>query len=155
MSNHSNWIKIDLDAPIIPGAAAAGLQIGDDIRKILAFAKPDEAHELVGFTIHRFGPVKVWSSSNAVSQIGVYEGYHGALNNHIRIGSTIAHVQEFFGREVKEDDDDNLVLVDYPGLCFETEEWHENHSVQQNLSRRITEIYVYKGSKASLHQLAE
>jgi hypothetical protein len=63
----------------------------------------------------------VWSLSNAVSQIGVYEDYQGALNNHIRIGSPIADVQEFFRREVKEDDEDNLVLVDCPGFCFETE----------------------------------
>jgi hypothetical protein len=153
MSNHSKWIKIDLDAPIIPGAAAAGIQIGDDITKVLAFAMPDERDELIEFTIHHFGPVKVWSSSNTVNQIGVFEGYRGALNHHIRIGSTIAEVQDCFGRDVKEDDEDNLVLVDYPGFCFETEEWHGNHSVQQNLSRRITEIYVYKTSIASSRRL--
>lgn len=140
----NNWIRIDLDAPIFPCEAAAGIHIGDDVRKLLAFATPDEVSKLTEFTIFRFGPVKVWSSSHLVTQIGVYSGYRGTLSNRIGLGSTIGDVERFYGRKVIEDDDDNLIVADSPGWCFETEEWLGNHSIEENVSRRITEIFVFK-----------
>jgi len=140
----SNWIKIDLDAPILPSEAAAGIHMGDDISKLLAFATPDEASKLTDFTIYRFGPVRVWSSFNRVTQIGVYGGYRGTLRDRIGIGSTIAEVKALFGKEVQEDDDDNLIVVDNAGWCFDTEEWRGNCTIEDNWSRQITEIYVFK-----------
>lgn len=90
------------------------------------------------------GAVKVWSENGVITQIGVSSEYRGALEGGIRIGSTIAEVEDCFGCSVEEDDCDNLVVPGSPGWSFDTEEWSEVHTVQNNRTARIVEIFVFK-----------
>src|SRR6185437_9095357 len=72
---------------------------------------------------HDLGVVKLWTKNGLITQIGVHSGYLGVLENRVRIGSTIAEVEECFGCSVEEDEEDNLIVPNSPGWCFETEEW--------------------------------
>src|SRR5260221_11415623 len=55
-----------------------------------------------------------------VEQIVVHDGYRGKLMGKIGLGSTIADIERYIGA-VEEDEEDNLVIRDFPGLVFEIE----------------------------------
>lgn len=65
----------------------------------------------------------------------------------VGIGSSIADVERLIG-EVEEDTEDNLIVVGYPGWCFETEKWL-GHRIDDNRSARIISICVY-GSESEM-----
>jgi len=132
---------IDLDAPILPGKAAAGISIGTPVNDLLG--RSQSTTKLDGLK-YDLGAVKVWSENGVITQVGVSSGYRGALEGGIRIGSTIAEVEDCFGCSVEEDDCDNLVVPGSPGWCFDTEEWSGVHTVQDNRTARIVEIFVFK-----------
>ncbi|HZU69151.1 MAG TPA: hypothetical protein VFA09_17880 [Ktedonobacteraceae bacterium] len=50
----------------------------------------------------------------------VHDGYRGKLMDTIGLGSTVADVERQIG-PVEEDEEDNLVIRDLPGLCFAIE----------------------------------
>ncbi len=90
---------------------------------------------------HDFGPVKVWANDGVIIQVGVYFGYRGALQDAIRVGSTLSDVEDCLGCSVQEDEDDNLVVPNSPGWCFETEEWKSPKTVSDNRGARIASIF--------------
>ena len=106
--------EIDLTALIEPGKGAAGIRL--DVERL------------------DFGSVSVWIKAGAVCQIGIREGYRGALAGVVRIGSTIAEVPQHLG-SVTEDDEDNLVVAARPGWCFATKEWRNGPTVDANAGR--------------------
>ena len=55
-----------------------------------------------------------------MEQIMVHDGYRGKLMGKIGLGSTIADIERHIGA-VEEDEEDNLVIRDFPGLFFEIE----------------------------------
>jgi hypothetical protein len=89
--------------------------------------------------------VSVWVREECVCQVGVSQGYSGTLPEGIGIGSSIAEVERLIGR-VEEDVYDNLIVIGYPGWCFETEEWL-GHRIEDNRGARITEVFIYNASK--------
>ena len=123
--------------------SAAGVFIGSDVRMLLAQVKPISTTKLSDCLRHDFGSVSVWSKGNMIDQIGVFDGYQGALHGRIRVGSTIADMEEVFGAQVEEDEEDKLIVPGSPGWCFETESWSENQIVAENRHARITEICVF------------
>jgi len=133
----------DLDAPILPGISAAGIKIGSEIKELLDQARPMITEDRSAHMLYDFGSVKVWSSGGLISQIGVYAGYRGCLDNRICIGSSIADVEARCGCQVSEDEEDNLIAIGRPGWCFETEAWVENHTLERNRSARVTAIFVH------------
>lgn len=139
----------DLDAPILPGISAAGIEIGSTIQELLEQNLPQSKEDRSISPIYDFGPVKVWASSGLVTQIGVYAGYRGWLDNKICIGSTIADIEAWCRCRVAEDEEDNLVAAGRPGWCFETEAWAGNQSIETNRGARVTEIYVYISQPAA------
>jgi hypothetical protein len=132
----------DLDAPIIPGQSAAGVHLGDSITELLEQIHPQEIFRLHGGKRYNFGSVALWEKDGKIKQIGLFAGYRGTLAEGIGIGSTIGDIKDKFGAFV-EDEEDNLVVKDVPGWCFETEAWLASHQAEPDLMLRITEIYVF------------
>ncbi len=135
---------IDERAPIIPGVSAAGISVGADIRDIVTRVPASACEQLSQkSSLHRFRSVRVWSSEGIIDQIGVGDGYLGTLfEGAIHLGSTIAEVEEFFGRSPVEDDEDMLVVPGSQGWCFETTAWDGGQTVAENRDARIAEIFV-------------
>ncbi|MGH7381027.1 MAG: hypothetical protein ACREKR_02185 [Candidatus Methylomirabilales bacterium] len=132
--------EIDLTALIEPCKGAAGIRLGEPAENL---PRPLATTRLTDVERLDFGSVSVWIKAGAVCQIGVREGYRGTLAGVVRIGSTIAEVEQYLG-SVTEDTEGNLVAAGTPGWCFETEEWRSGPTVEANAGARITEIFVYE-----------
>ena len=128
--------------PIIPGVSVAGVRIGDPIQEILSSSPPHSVEGLHGTRMYVFDAVTIWVSEHCVDQIGIRAPYTGKVSSEVGIGSTIADVQRVFG-PVSEDDDDNLVVVGFPGWCFETERWLGGRTLESNAEARLSEIFVF------------
>jgi hypothetical protein len=134
---------INLDAPIVPGKSAAGVLVGRAISELLATDDAQSITKPSSVEKHDFGTVKAWAKDGEIIQVGVYSGYRGVLPTGIRVGSTISDVEESFGCSVQEDEEDNLVVPNSPGWCFETEEWKSPQTLSNNRNARIVSIYVF------------
>ena len=110
---------LDLDAAIEPGKAAAGLSIGDPVAGLPEATGSMRSRLDDGVELLDFGPVCVWVKNGVIDQIGVRRGYAGYVRGTtIGIGSSIQQVRDVLG-PVVEDDEDNLIVAQVPGLCFE------------------------------------
>lgn len=132
----------DLQATIIPGKSAAGLEIGSFLGDLLSHAHFVTATPASDLLRHEFGPVKVWALHGIISQIGVYEGYEGKLEG-VGIGSTIADLEDQCHWRLLEDEEDNLVVDGKPGLAFETTAWGGDHRITNNRDAKVIAIFVY------------
>lgn len=133
----------DLSDPIVPGRSAAGILVGSPVDELLARSQPLQTERRSEYVLHEFPSVRVWSLGGVITQIGVFEGYRGTLEQKIGIGSSIAEVEDWCGCKVVEDEEDNLIAEGRPGWCFETTVWVGNHRVENNRDATITEIFVY------------
>jgi hypothetical protein len=134
---------IDLDATIVPGKSAAGVSVGGAVTELLATVHSQSTTRLAIGEKHDLGSVKVWAKHGVIFQVGVYSGYRGVLQPGIGVGSTISDVEDSFGRSVQEDEEDNLVVPNSPGWCFETEGWKSPKTVGNNRNARIISIFVF------------
>ena len=135
-------MQIDVTAPIMPGRSAAGIALGSLAAEL---PRPLRKVPLSGLERFEYACVSVWVHQGSVHQVGVRQGYSGTLPEGIGIGSSIADVERLIGR-AQEDDRDNVIVVGYPGWCFETEEWL-GHRIENYGHARINSICVYKESK--------
>jgi hypothetical protein len=135
---------IDLDAFIVPGKSAAGISIGSGVAGLLATIRPQSETKLSNSVKHDLGAVKVWSRDSIITQVGVYPGYRGILQPAIHIGSTISDVEQSFSCSVEEDEEDNLIVPNSPGWCFETEALEVSHTIRDNRNAKIVAIFVFK-----------
>ncbi len=119
---------MNIEAPIVPGRSAAGIQLGSPIEEVLNEHKNSfDSGEVVKPTFpvrvttrYRSAMVDVGVIKGKVEQIMVHDGYRGKLMGKIGLGSTIADIERYIGA-VEEDEEDNLVIRDFPGLVFEIE----------------------------------
>jgi hypothetical protein len=132
----------DLAAPIVPGKSAAGIKLGQSIDEIIKSHQPVEILPLGDEIKYCFHQIDLWVKHDKVVQIGVKLDYLGSIQNKISIGSTINDVQLAFGKVI-EDEEDNLVVPNIFGWCFETEIWQNGHKIDDNLISQITEIFIY------------
>ena len=133
---------IFLDAPILPGLSAAGIRLGSSKAEVLELAIPKSIERLGdGAEKLDYGSVTVWTRSGVVDQVGVSGGYSGKLRGCIGLGDSIANIQAAVG-PVTEDDEDNLVVLELPGWCFETTEWKAPRTDQVDPSALVTSIFV-------------
>jgi hypothetical protein len=141
----------DLDAPIIPGKSAAGIQVGTTVKDLIVGAVPTLTTELSSdIVIYEFGPfVKVWVRHGVVDQVGVYAGYHGLLDGKIGIGSTIAEIEDWCGCRVEEDEEENLIAPGRTGWCFNTEYWAGDHTGSTNRNAAVNMIFVFSLTRAT------
>jgi hypothetical protein len=134
---------IDLGAPIVPGKSAAGVLLGSVVTELLATVRPRTTTKVSIGEKHDLGAVNVWAKDGVIIQVGVYSGYRGLLQSGIRLGSTISEVEDSFGGSVQEDGEDNLVVPNSPGWCFQTEEWKSPQTVSNNRNARIVAIFAF------------
>ena len=90
---------------------------------------------------YRSAMVDLWAIEGNVEQIMVHDGYRGKLMGTISLGSTIADIERYIG-SVEEDEEDNLVIRDIPGLFFEIEGYFPDLKDQAFRFAPIKEIYV-------------
>ena len=142
---------MNIEAPIVPGESAAGIQLGTPIEEVLnehtnSFSSGEvvrPSFPTLVKTRYRSAMVDVWAIEGKVKQIMVHDGYRGKLMGKIGLGSTIADIERHIGA-VEEDEDDTLVIRDFPGLFFEIEGYFPD--VQKDPTFRqapIKEIYVH------------
>jgi hypothetical protein len=140
-------VKIpDLNAAILPGRSAAGIEIGSAMTE--SEVRPDSVRRLAGCTVFDFKSVSVWIKDGLVTQIGVHAAYEGALGQMIRIGSTLAEVSQWAGCKIIEDEEENLVLECLPGCSFETSDW-AGEEIKNNMNAPITWIFVCPASDSA------
>lgn len=136
-------ILFDLDAPIMAGKSAAGVNLGDKFSTILEWAKPTAITSLEQGWRYHFASVHLWvNAENKITQIGLYSGYRGKIDDAIGIGSTLGELTSKIGAVV-EDEEDNLIALGLPGCCFETDQWQHQENDSPDLAAKITEIYIF------------
>lgn len=141
---------MNTDAPIVPGESAAGIQLGAPIEGLLNAHKNSFSFgEVVRpsfpaliTTRYRSEMVDLWVRDGIVDQIMVHNGYRGKLMDKIGLGSTIADVEMYIG-PVEEDEEDNLMIRDLPGLFFEIEGYFPDFTDPAIRFAPIKEIYVH------------
>jgi len=92
-----NSEMLDLESVIVPAKAAGRVSIGSAVSDFLSFNRPQSTTQLADGEKHDFGAVQIWVKNGIVTQVGVYSGYEGMLQSAIRIGSTIADIEDCFG----------------------------------------------------------
>ncbi len=114
--------SIDLDAPIVPGAAAAGIRLGSHTAPMLRAVPPEftEPRENNAVAVHHWhsGAVRVFDRAGIVDQVLVAAGYRGLLMDCLSVGSTLEEIERA-GYRWFEDDEDNLCLRGVDGLTFD------------------------------------
>lgn len=141
---------MNIDAPIVPGESAAGIQLGSPIEELLNEHKNSfDSGEVVNLSPsfplnirYRSAMVDIWAIKGRVEQIMVHDGYRGKLMEKIGLGSTFADIERHIGAW-EEDEEDNLVIPDFPGLFFRVEGYFPE--LQKDPAFRqapIKEIYV-------------
>jgi hypothetical protein len=127
---------------IVPGVSAAGVTLGEPITRILSNDTPLSIERVGSNDKYVFDSITVWAETGRVQQVGVRAPYSGLLLDAIGIGSTIADVERQLG-VVSEDDDDNLIVAELPGWCFETEDWLQGRAIGKNGEAKISGIFVF------------
>src|SRR5713101_47643 len=96
---------MNIDAPIVPGESAAGIQLGSPIEELLNEHKNAfDSGEVVKpsfptlvITRYRSAMVDVWVTKGKVETIMVHDGYRGKLMDKIGLGSTFADIERHIG----------------------------------------------------------
>ncbi|MDC3250178.1 hypothetical protein OAU52_00955 [bacterium] len=139
-------MKIDNNAPIIPGISAAGISIGQTIHEILKSNSDFELDTIADTSLYNFENICLWVVGERVTQISIFNEYQGQINKQIGINSTIEDVQKEMG-PISEDEDDNFITAKVPGWCFETDDWNtdsDEPEFEKNLDIEISEIFIQK-----------
>lgn len=145
---------MDIEAPIIPGQNAAGIQPGSPVEEIVARQEIDfQIEEIndplairaVPLICYRSAMVDLWIEEGIIIQIMVHGAYRGKLKNVIGLGSTLADIEAHIG-DWQEDEEDNFVIPGLPGLCFEVAGYFPNLEDPALRSAPIDRICVFKPS---------
>ena len=140
---------MNIEAPIVPGESAAGIKLGTPIEEVLnEHTNTFDSGEVVKPTFpvrvttwYRSAMVDLWVIKGKVAQIMVHDGYRGKLMGKIGLGSTFADIERYIGAW-EEDEEDNLVSRDYPGLFFRVEGYFPDLGDPAFRQAPIKEIYV-------------
>jgi hypothetical protein len=81
-----------LNAPILPGHSAAGIQLGQAVADVLLYAPAAVLEILPTLTVYQFCAVSVWARDGMVEQIGVFDGYTGTLPSGVCLGMPLVEV---------------------------------------------------------------
>ena len=138
-----------LDAPIIPGECAAGVELGQLVGPIINRQTPDESNVRRALTDplavaieYRFGPVSLFTSSGRVNEVSVSQGYAGRLADVVTVGQMVTDVERLLGVSIPySGGDDVIMLPSLPGCRFDLEPytWGADKS-----ERAIEAIVVFR-----------
>jgi hypothetical protein len=120
---------MNIDAPIVPGKAAAGIVLGSLVADFISAERPDSVRQLYSCDVFEYPNFKIWADpqTGAIVQVAVSGGYTGSTANGLRLGMTLREVAEKIGRPY-EDDEDCLLIEGMPGLELETSAWKRKYS---------------------------
>ena len=139
-------MMLDLNAPIVPGASAAGFHIGQFMEPNGPMAAMFVSEPILNPYVpssdgvhyrYRSDSVDLWVMNNVITQIGVHGAYHGKLLDHITLGMTIDDIERRIG-PCMQDNQDNLAIAGIGGLCFDVV-WRPNHPAKE-LDLRVPEL---------------
>src|SRR5687767_11404410 len=113
-------MKIDLASPIIPGHSAGNILLGTEMESVLAANEIEfKLEPRTGCNVYRSDHIDFFiDQSGKIDQIMVHGGYVGKIADRVGLGSTFDDVETHLGR-VGEDWEDNMVVKEFPGFCFE------------------------------------
>jgi hypothetical protein len=113
-------MKIDLEAPIIPGRTAGNILLGTDVMSVIEdsdiqFEKDDKIEVI----IYRSPNITLYTNrEGTIHQIMVHGNYLGKINEKVGLGTTYEDLQHYLG-PVEEDDNDSMIVKKFPGFFFE------------------------------------
>ncbi len=137
----------DLDAPIVPGEAAAGCHIGQPIAEVVAAAGASLRREplrdyrghLTGEAVYRSDTVDLWATlAGAIWQIGVHGPYRGTLFERVGLGMTIDDIERLVG-PCAETTYDTLSIRGIRGLGFDVA-WRPDYFIAEDLDFQLPEL---------------
>ncbi|MDA2920839.1 hypothetical protein MYX76_15345 [Desulfobacterota bacterium AH_259_B03_O07] len=137
--------KINLEAPIIPGKTAAGINIGSSEKTVLAaLPEPKSVEELYEGYKLIFDSIWVVIEKERVTFIGVSKGYKGRLPSGMGIGSKIRDVIKCYG-DIEVGEQGSLRVVGAKDWGFDTEEWvQESKEIPKIIAAPLTKIFVHE-----------
>jgi hypothetical protein len=137
---------MNLDAPILPGKSAAGINLGSSIRDVIAVEKPDRIQQLMACDTFTFGPVKIWAGKNGlITEICVGNSCNATTPQGVRVGMNLRQIEQKIG-EPYEDEEDVLQIRGIPGLALETTPWKEeysSHAGRFDPDAVVTHLFVF------------
>jgi hypothetical protein len=145
--------QTDLDAPIIPGETAAGLQLGISISDIDSNSLAELTHEVKtgGFydnastsDIYYSKDIYLRFVGGHLQTIGVMSAYRGTIAQGLGIGAGVSDFEHVYGRLV-EGSEDELTFERVNGrLWLEVEETGLNSENWKQVvpSRKVRALYV-------------
>lgn len=134
-----------LDAPIIPGKRAAGIAINADFHLVTRDLQIDFSVDDSNPIRYHSPNVDIWLHNNRINQIMVHGEYKGKFMERITIGTPLDTLKEIGNLAL--DREDNLVIVEYPGICFEYDVGSPDSP--------ITEIYVFQMTESKEQRLID
>mgnify|MGYP006379023583 CR=1 FL=1 len=129
---------MDIHAPIKPNHGAGGIKLGTLVNEITE--EPLYIKSLTDYDLWVYENIKLWINEGKVTEIAVYNNYQGSYDD-ISLGTTLQELKNRY-EEIYEDSEDNISVKDLYGIIFETEPWSGDHSLNQNLDKKITEIII-------------
>jgi hypothetical protein len=142
---------LDLDAPILPGRAAAGIRLGDRLEHVLRACAGLFTEARVGNaclcdpwsgSVYRSASVDLSHRDGRISQITVHGGYRGRLRGAVGLGSTPAEIARAIG-PWEEVDADVYGIAGLPGLAFGVAGWFVTVAHPGLRAAPIREIAVF------------
>ena len=137
-------MKINLQAPIIPGESIGSIKVKTNINQVENFNSFEQERVInkyfpdLDLIIYKTDSVSFWVKKGFITQIMAHGNYEGKLFDLIGIGSTINDIEKLID-PVDEDNEDNLIIEGIKGLCFEVRLPPDNDLN----STPIAEIFVF------------
>lgn len=131
---------------IVPGERVGQFRVGEAWHELeQRLPLPYVREQRTGCFVVRYPSVWFFvdGTTQRVRQITVLNLFHGTIAGGIGIGSTGTDVEAMLGRW-EEDEEDNLIVPAYPGVCFEVR-FVPGHEVDWQLQHApIAYISVYQ-----------
>lgn len=119
----------DVDSPILPGFALAGIQIGshlteiyDDLKKVVYDHSGNfwlEDPFYIRYEKRGFFSVVVHALNGKVIKLGALENYTGAMPSGVKLGMPLSVVKELEPNLVYDDFEENYCIEGMPGISIE------------------------------------
>jgi len=147
--HYPSYSVIDITAPLIPGQNAASIMLGspieilkNDVKMFILESGINSIDQSIELFRYCSNDVDIWTKNGAIDQIMVHGSYSGKLMGSIGIGSTISDIERTIG-VCEEDEYDNFIILNVPGICFEIEGYFPGLVDPMYRFAPIKEIYIY------------
>lgn len=150
--------KIDLNATLVPGKRAAGIELGTPIKLVLKDNHVESAEHIEEYAVYHFSFVTVFVKDEVVHEIEVHAGA-GKLrqNSMVGVGTNIHDIVAVFGGM-----DINAIMLanirDIPGcpgvmMVFNEAEFAQHLCIESLVIQRVDEKNMFNNNKKSLDEI--